>query len=117
MLFSFTAFTGIKMELITVFCTVPDAQTAEKIAHAVVETKTAACASIVPGLVSVYRWKGDLCRAGELLLVMKTRAELFDALKAKILSLHPYELPEIVALAIIQGHEPYLSWIAESTLL
>ena len=105
------------MDMLTVLCTVPGADAAGKISSAVVEEKLAACASVIPGLSSIYWWKGELCRESELLLVMKTRADLFDSLKERILSLHPYELPEIVALPIAAGHEPYLKWIAASTRL
>ena len=105
------------MDCITVLCTVPDAEAAERIASAVVEEKAAACASIIPSLTSVYRWKGEICRSQELLLVMKTKRELFPALQTVILSHHPYELPEIVAFDITEGYHPYLEWIGASTLL
>ena len=98
-----------------VFCTVPDADTAERIANAVVESKSAACASIVPGLISVYRWKGEICRSAELLLIMKTTAERYTTLERQIRSLHPYEVPENVAVEIAEGSADYLSWIDEST--
>jgi len=103
------------MKYITVFCTVPDSASAETVALAAVESKAAACASIVPSLTSIYRWKGEICRSSELLLVMKTEKILFPQLKELILSLHPYELPEIVTLDITEGHEPYLAWISDST--
>ena len=105
------------MRHLKVFCTVPDADTAERIANAVVESKSAACASIVPGLISVYRWKGEICRNEELLLIMKTTAERYTTLERQIRSLHPYEVPEIVAVDIAEGSADYLSWIDESTRL
>ena len=105
------------MRHLKVFCTVPDADTAERIANAVVESKSAACASIVPGLTSVYRWKGEICRSAELLLIMKTTAERYTTLERQIRSLHPYEVPEIVAVEIAEGSADYLSWIDESTRL
>ena len=105
------------MRHLKVFCTVPDADTAERIANAVVESKSAACASIVPGLTSVYRWKGEICRSAELLLIMKTTAERYITLERQIRSLHPYEVPEIVAVEIAEGSADYLSWIDESTRL
>ena len=103
------------MRHLKVFCTVPDADTAERIANAVVESKSAACASIVPGLTSVYRWKGEICRSAELLLIMKTTADRYKTLERQIRSLHPYEVPEIVAVEIAEGSADYLSWIDEST--
>ena len=69
--------------------------------------------NVVPGVVSVYRWKGAVHRDDELLLVMKTRAEKVEALRARLLALHSYELPEVVVLSIDGGHAPYLDWIAE----
>ena len=105
------------MRHLKVFCTVPDADTAERIANAVVESKSAACASIVPGLISVYRWKGEICRSAELLLIMKTTPERYTTLERQIRSLHPYEVPEIVAVEIAEGSADYLSWIDESTRL
>ena len=70
--------------------------------------------NVVPGVVSVYRWKGAVQRDDELLLVMKTRAEKVEALRARLLALHSYELPEVVVLSIAGGHAPYLDWIAEA---
>ena len=103
------------MKCLTVFCTVPDAATAEKIAQSVVASKSAACASIVPALTSIYRWKGEICRSDELLLVMKTTSGRYKDLEKEILSLHPYEVPEIAALEISDGSASYLAWIEEST--
>jgi periplasmic divalent cation tolerance protein len=103
------------MNYLTVFCTVPDSETAERIAQRVVTSKCAACVSIVPKLTSVYRWKGEICRSEELLLVMKTTPARYKELEKEILLLHPYEVPEIVALEIADGSGSYLSWIDEST--
>ena len=87
---------------------------AERIARALVENGLAACVNVVPGLVSIYRWKGKVERDAEVLLVMKTTGERFAELKAALLAEHPYELPELVALPIAAGHEPYLEWLAAS---
>ena len=86
---------------------------AERIARALVEERLAACVNVVPGVASVYRWKGVVERENELLLVIKTLAERVDALKARLLQLHPYELPEVVVIPIGDGHKPYLEWIEE----
>jgi periplasmic divalent cation tolerance protein len=69
---------------------------------------------VVPGLISTYRWKGAVQREGELLLVIKTRAERFEALREALLALHPYEVPELIALPIEAGHAPYLAWLDEN---
>ncbi len=87
---------------------------AERIGRALVEQRLAACVNVVPGVVSFYRWQGELQRDQEWLLVIKTRAEALEPLRAALLSLHPYELPELVAWPIVAGHEPYLRWIDES---
>jgi len=86
---------------------------AERIARALVEERVAACVNIVPGVVSVYRWKGVVEKEGELLLVIKTIGERVEQLKARLLQLHPYELPEVVVIPIGGGHGAYLEWIAE----
>jgi periplasmic divalent cation tolerance protein len=101
---------------LVVLCTVPDAATGERIAEALVEERLAACVNLVPGLRSFYRWKGKLQREAELLLVIKTRAERLDALMERLKSLHPYEVPEILALPIAAGSEAYLLWIEENTV-
>jgi periplasmic divalent cation tolerance protein len=88
----------------------PDAQ---KIARTLVEERLAACVNVVPGVVSTYRWKGVVETENELMLVIKTLAAQLDALKARLLELHPYELPEIVVISIGDGHKPYLDWLAE----
>ena len=89
-------------------------EAAERIARALVEQGVAACVNVVPGVVSFYRWKGVLERDAETLLVIKARADRFDALLAALLALHPYELPELVALPIEAGHRPYLDWLSAS---
>jgi periplasmic divalent cation tolerance protein len=88
----------------------PDAQ---RIARTLVEERVAACVNIVPGITSIYRWKGAVEQEGEVLLVIKTMAQQVDALKARLLELHPYELPEVVVIPIVGGHGAYLAWIAE----
>jgi periplasmic divalent cation tolerance protein len=94
--------------------TVGSAEDAERIARALVERRLAACVSVVPGVVSVYRWKGAIERDEERLLVIKTRAERLEALGRALVELHPYEVPELVALPIEAGHAPYLAWLDES---
>jgi len=86
---------------------------AERIAQALVDERLAACVNVVPGVVSVYRWKGAVQKDDELLLVIKTRSEAVEALRARLVALHSYELPEVVVLTIAGGHPPYLDWIAE----
>ena len=100
---------------IIVFCTCPDRESGKAIADALVGEKLAACVNILPGIESIYTWKGEICRDAEILLIIKTRAELFPELKDRIISLHSYEVPEIIALPILQGSPEYLKWIDETT--
>lgn len=94
--------------------TFPSAEVAAEVARALVTDKLAACVNVVPALRSVYRWKGQICEDAEALCVIKTRSDHVDALKSRLLALHPYELPELVVLDITSGHGPYLSWIDDS---
>jgi periplasmic divalent cation tolerance protein len=95
--------------------TVATALDAERIATVLVERGLAACVNVVPGVTSIYRWKGALQRDLELLLVIKTRADRFEALREALVSLHPYEVPELIALPVEAGHPPYLAWLDEAT--
>jgi periplasmic divalent cation tolerance protein len=100
-----------------VLVTVPDLAVAEKIAETVVEEQLAACANIIPGLVSIYIWKGKRERSSELLMILKTREIKFADLRDRILSLHPYEVPAIVSFPIEDGSAAFLNWIDESVSL
>jgi periplasmic divalent cation tolerance protein len=81
---------------------------------ALVTERVAACANIVPGLQSVYTWQGRCERAPEWLLIIKTRIDQYQALEARIRALHPYDVPQIVAVPIVRGFADYLAWIDES---
>lgn len=94
-----------------VFCTCPDRETALRLAETLVDRELAACANVVPGLTSVYRWQGRRETAEESLLLIKTRADAYPELEEAIRALHPYELPEIIAVPIEQGLAAYLAWI------
>lgn len=84
---------------------------AAALAEALVEARVAACVNVIPALQSVYRWQGAVQRDTEALLLIKTAAGRFEALKAAVLERHPYEVPEVIALDISRGHHPYLEWI------
>jgi periplasmic divalent cation tolerance protein len=101
-------------ERLVAFSTVAKLEDAEGIARVLVERRLAACVNVVPGLVSVYRWKGSVERDEECLLIIKTRTDRLEALKATLVSLHPYEVPELVAIPVEGGHAPYLAWLDES---
>lgn len=90
------------------------AEQADALARGLVEARVAACVNLVPGVRSVYRWRGAIETSGETLLLIKYPAAGFDALLAAVLAAHPYELPEVVAVPFNQGHAPYLDWILAS---
>lgn len=97
-----------------VLCTAP-VDRAEAIARALVEEQLAACVNIVPQVTSIYRWKGSVERESEALLVIKTPAERFAALDARMRELHPYDVYELLALPVEEGHRPYLDWLRAET--
>lgn len=101
-------------DYIVVFCTVPDQDTAQKIAHQLVEEKLAACCNIIPGLKSIYTWENKIQEDAEYLLLIKSRQMVFSRLEDRIKEIHPYSIPEIIALPIIQGNKEYLKWIGEN---
>ncbi len=101
-------------EPLVALTTVGSAGDAERIARTLVERRLAACVSVVPGIVSVYRWQDAVEREDEWLLVIKTGAEQLEPLREALVALHPYELPELIALPVAGGHAPYLAWLAES---
>jgi periplasmic divalent cation tolerance protein len=97
-----------------VLTTAGSREEAEKIAHALVERRLAACANIVGPIHSVYRWQGNVETADEHLLIIKTTAALFDSVSKAIRELHSYELPECIQLPIEAGAAEYLQWIEDS---
>ena len=103
------------MEAVFVYVTAPSAETAAAIARAVVEERLAACGNLIGGMRSIYRWQGAIVEAEETVLILKTRAALFEALAARIRALHPYDCPCIVALPLAAGTPDYLGWIFAET--
>jgi periplasmic divalent cation tolerance protein len=93
------------------YCTCPDAASAQAIATALVGERLAACVNRLTGVASTYRWRGEVTTDHEELLLVKTTATRFEALKARLLELHPYELPELVAVPVERGHAGYLDWV------
>ncbi|HET9818212.1 MAG TPA: divalent-cation tolerance protein CutA [Rhodanobacteraceae bacterium] len=98
-----------------VLSTCPDTETAGRIARALIEERLAACVNRVPGIASTYRWRGEILDDAEILLLIKTTRERFEALRARLVELHPYDIPEVIALDIARGHTPYLDWLAGET--
>lgn len=95
-----------------VLITCPSQQEAEKIARILVEEHLAACVNIIQ-IQSIYRWNNNVCNDPEWQLIIKTDMKKISALESKVIDIHPYELPEVVAIPIIQGYTPYLKWIAQ----
>lgn len=102
-------------ELIVVFCTVPDDETAERLAKGLIEKRFAACVKMIPGVRSFYRWEGKLEVGTEVQLLIKTQRSRFGAIDAWIHEAHPYEVPELVALRACDVSEPYAKWAVEQT--
>lgn len=96
---------------IVVFSTCDSEEQAERIARALVEQRLAACVNIVPGARSIYRWKGQIEDAAEWLLIIKSRRDLMEQLRAAIGKIHSYEVPELLAVPVVDGSESYLAWV------
>ena len=102
------------MRAIAVVTTVGTEEQAYLIAREIVARRQAACVNVVPGIRSIYRWKGKICKDGELLLIIKTLEGEFEGVAATIRELHSYELPEILSFSVSHGEQRFLDWIADS---
>jgi len=100
---------------IIVFCTAPNKETADKIAEDIIDKRLAACVNIIDSVSSVYRWKGEVNKDSECLMIIKTAVELFIDLESTIKVNHPYEVPEIIGFKLEKGNQEYLNWIIDST--
>ena len=98
-----------------VLVTCPDRAAGAKIAGALVEEGLAACANLLDGVTSIYQWRGEIKQDSEVLLILKTQKKKFDALAERVATLHPYEVPEVIACDITAGNANYLKWIEETT--
>lgn len=103
------------VDFIIVLITSPSEQVGERIAQVLLKDKLAACVNIIPNIKSIYAWKGEVQNDEEVLLVVKSRAELFDHLVPAVKAIHPYEIPEIIAFPLILGSQDYLDWITNET--
>ncbi len=102
------------MKPLLAVCSVSSVEDGEFMARELVERRLAACVNLVPNVTSIYRWRGEVERSDEVLLLVKTTSERFEAVREAIVKLHSYELPEVIALEIKAGHAPYLAWLEES---
>jgi periplasmic divalent cation tolerance protein len=105
----------IDKEILVLLCTCPDAATAERIARELVGASLVACVNVVPGLRSIYRWNGAVQVDEEVLMILKTPADRLAAARERLVALHPYDVPEVIALLAADGHHPYLQWVVDST--
>ena len=103
------------MAVLAVFSTFPNPDKAAEVARILVTEQLAACVNLVGPVRSIYRWKGEISDDSETLAVIKTTRERFDAMKTRLVELHPYEVAEVIALPIEAGHAPYLAWIETET--
>ena len=104
----------MKKQYLVVFCTCPDAATADSLAAALVGENLAACVNRVAGVRSTYRWEGRIHDDEEILLIIKTSAQRLATLSARIQALHPHEVPEVVAVEVAGGSERYLAWLGQT---
>ena len=98
-------------EVTVVLCTCPDAATAQRLAEALVGQKLAACVNILPEIRSIYRWRGEIQQDAEVLLVVKTSRQGYPRIESWLLEHHPYDVPEVLALAVEAGSSDYMQWL------
>ena len=101
---------------IVVLVTASNEDEAAKIARTLVEERLAACANIIRNIRSIYRWEGEVQDDPEVLMVIKTRKELFGRIEKRVRELHSYDVPEVISLDITEGSEPYIKWLSGSTM-
>lgn len=102
-------------DAIEIHVTMPDAERATALARTLVDEGLAACVNVVPGVRSIYRWEGKIQEDDEVLCLIKTRAAIFDRVRRRILELHPYDVPEILAFTVDEGSPAYLDWLRAAT--
>jgi periplasmic divalent cation tolerance protein len=102
-------------DALLVFTTLPNSDAALELVRALVTERLAACGNLLPAVRSVYRWQGKVQDENEVLVLIKTRHEHFERLKQRLLELHPYETPEVLAVPVEQGYAPYLDWLTRET--
>jgi periplasmic divalent cation tolerance protein len=96
---------------VVVLVTIGSREDGERLAEALVGERLAACVNLVAPIRSIYRWQGEVCRDDEVLLLVKSTRERYPDLERRIRELHPYDVPEVIALPIAAGSDPYLSWL------
>ncbi len=104
------------MSEILVLSTADSMELADKIATALIEERHAACVNILPGVHSIYRWEGKICRDAEWLLLIKSTADKFEAVRSTICRVHAYQIPEVIAVPIVAGDPRYLEWLKKNSV-
>ena len=99
------------MSVVVVLSTFPSSEKAAEIARVLVDERLCACVNLVPAVRSIYRWQGAVHDDAEVLAIVKTTTERVQALRDRLIALHPYELPEVLVLPVTDGHTPYLAWV------
>lgn len=102
-------------QVMLVMSNLPDRASAQALARALVEARLAACVNLLPGVQSVYRWQGAVEQTDEVMLLAKTTSRLYTQLQQAILAAHSYDLPEVIAIPLTDGHPAYLHWVAAET--
>ena len=103
------------MNIVVIYCTVPNKKEADRIAKPLVKNRLAACVSMIDKVVSHFSWEGEICKENEVLLMIKTRRENYVKIKLVIESMHSYNVPEIIAVPIVDCSEEYLKWLIAET--
>jgi periplasmic divalent cation tolerance protein len=106
----------MREEALVVFSTFPDLETARRVVRTLVEEHLVACGNLIPHVESIYSWKGTVEMSEEILVVFKTEIARYQALEERLRSMHPYDVPECVALRVAEGLPDYLRWITESVI-
>ncbi len=104
-----------EIKMAVVYATFPDLETAERIGGALIKAELAGCINLLPGMTSIYRWEGEIERAHEVVMVVKTRANLTAAVTSEIEARHPYDTPAVLVFEVGGGARKYLEWIASET--
>ena len=103
------------MDIIVIYCTVPEKKLAKNITKVLMKHKLAACVSMIDNVKSVFSWEGEICEEKEILMMIKTRRTHYGKVKLVIEDMHPYNVPEIIALPIVDCSEDYLKWLVRET--
>ncbi|HEX7814228.1 divalent-cation tolerance protein CutA [Dyella sp.] len=102
-------------QILLCYCTCPSADMAQHLAERLVGESLAACVNLLPKMTSVYRWEGKVTTQSEALLLIKTTDTRFEALRQRLVELHPYDVPELIGVPVEHGHDAYLEWVRRET--